>query len=63
MPVKTSNVKVIDDRVSFRLRPDLAQRFNRILQVSKRTKTSLVEESLEEKLPQFEKQYRSALAA
>lgn len=43
--------------VSFRLRGDIETRFMRVVQVSKRSKTSIIEECLEGHLPSMEKYY------
>lgn len=43
--------------VSFRLREDIQKRFLRVVQVSKRSKTSIIEECLEGHLPAMEKHY------
>jgi predicted transcriptional regulator len=44
--------------VSMRLEEPLAIRLSRIVEVSRRTTTSVIEECLEEKLPHLEKRYR-----
>jgi hypothetical protein len=46
-----------DRRIASRLDPAIAIRFVAVLRASKRHKTSLLEESLEAILPDWEKQY------
>jgi predicted transcriptional regulator len=48
------------DRLSVRLDPPIAERFARVVEASKRSKTSILEECLEEVLPALEKQYSKA---
>lgn len=49
-----------DTRVSFRLDDQIARRFDRVVKASKRSKTSIVEECLQEALPKLERQYSKA---
>lgn len=42
---------------SYRVPPELSQRFNDVLAASRRTKASLIHESLEVMLPDFERRY------
>lgn len=44
-------------RISFRLKRQLRPRLTRVVKVSRRTITSIVEECLEEKLPELERLY------
>jgi predicted transcriptional regulator len=44
-------------RISFRLDQPLAARFEKIVQASRRSKTSIIEESLEEVLPRLERRF------
>ena len=46
-----------DDMITTRLRPDLAKRFNWVVEASKRSKTSIVEECLDAVLPGLQKRY------
>lgn len=48
------------ERIAVRLVPPLADRFNKVVEVSKRTKTSIVEECLQDGLTKLEKQYSKA---
>jgi predicted DNA-binding protein len=50
----------IDPRISIRLDLPIAERFERIVTASKRSKTSIIEECLEGHLPKLEKQYQAA---
>jgi len=50
----------VDNRLAVRLDEPLAVRFHQVVAASKRTKTSILEECLEEALPKLEKQYSKA---
>ncbi len=56
MTKKTTEPEV-KDRLSVRLDRPLAERFEKVVTVSKRSRTSIIEECLEEVLPKMEKQY------
>ena len=47
-------------RISIRLDAPIAQRLDRVVEASKRTTTSILEECLEEGLPKLEKQLSRA---
>lgn len=47
----------VDTRVALRLDEPLAKRFHKVVNASKRSKTSIVEECLEDVLPKLERQY------
>lgn len=49
-----------DGRISIRLDLALARRFEAVVEASRRSKTSVIEESLEKMLPEFERQYEVA---
>lgn len=49
-----------DARITFRLDAPLAERLTKVVLASKRTTTSVLEECLEEALPQLEKQFSKA---
>lgn len=60
----TNNLaEAVDPRVAVRLDDPLALRFSRVVKASKRSKTSIVEECLEQVLPKLEKQYLRSEAA
>ena len=46
-----------ENRVSVRLDEQIAERFERVVKASKRSKTSILEECLEKVLPPLEKEY------
>lgn len=46
-----------ENRVSVRLDEQIAERFERVVKASKRSKTSILEECLEKVLPRLEKEY------
>lgn len=48
------------NRISFRLDTPIAERFERVVAASKRSKTSVIEECLQATLPKLEKQYSAA---
>ena len=47
-------------KVSLRLDVPIAERFERVVSASRRTKTSIIEECLEKALTTLEKQYKQA---
>lgn len=44
-------------RLAVRLVPPISSRFDRVLEASRRTKTSIIQECLEKTLPTLEKQF------
>lgn len=56
----TPQSEPVESRISVRLEQPIAERFARVVTASKRTKTSILEECLEEVLPKLEKQYAKA---
>jgi hypothetical protein len=48
------------DRLSMRLQDPLADRFEKVVVASRRSKTSIIEECLEKALPELERQYAKA---
>ena len=51
------------ERISFRLKQPLADRFSRVVIASRRTQTSIIDECLEDKLPNLEARYIRRKAA
>jgi len=49
-----------NERISFRLDKPISSRFQKVVDASKRTKTSIIEECLEKALPELERQYAKA---
>jgi predicted DNA-binding protein len=50
-------------QIAVRLPADMFSRFERVVEASKRSKTSVVEECMEKILPELEKRYEVAKAA
>lgn len=63
MKNKSQAEVVSDGRISLRLDTPIAERFEKVVKASRRTKTSLIEEALEVVLPKFEKQHGLKQAA
>jgi predicted DNA-binding protein len=49
-------------QVAFRMDPPIYQRFDRLVKVSKRTKSSILDECIEKMLPELEARYKGDLA-
>ena len=57
MTKKRQEPEAAGERVSIRLEEPISTRFLNVVTVSRRTKTSVIEECLAEQLPRLEKKY------